>query len=165
MTTKVPPTMTTSMQNVIQMVTTTNNTPDSTTTTIPLDASIPQNTEGKETMTVTITPTNSSNILVIEWGCQASTNAIGRAMIFALFQDSTADAIAAQFVDNEAGNTYTKFTTYRYQMTAGTTSSTTFKLRYGPHTAGTMYIHSSNGSAQTFGGLYPGYLTVTEYKA
>jgi hypothetical protein len=65
------------------------------TTAIPIDDSIPQNTEGAEFMTLAITPTNTSNKLLIQVVMQLSTNADANIGI-ALFQDSTANALAAQ---------------------------------------------------------------------
>ena len=64
------------------------------TTAMPNDNTIPQNDEGDEILTASITPSNTANKLLIEF----STIAGGSSATWiagALFQDSTANAIAA----------------------------------------------------------------------
>lgn len=102
---------------------------------IPNDGTIPQNTEGVEILTVTITPTKSTNILILEWHFQFSaalTNA-QYPCVLAVFQDSTANAIAAEcFVSEASTNSgHTGNTTGRFSKVSGTTSATTFKIRMG----------------------------------
>jgi hypothetical protein len=131
------------------------------TTVIPIDDTIPQNTEGDEQMSLAITPTNASNILYIDVTVMASSGiaAITR-VIAALFQDSTADALAAAFSmdSNQYGGQMVNF---RHKMTAGTTSATTFKVRVGLPAAGT---HTFNGLAggRYLGGVLASSITITE---
>jgi hypothetical protein len=103
------------------------------TTTIPLDNTIPQNTEGDQYMSDSITPTNALNVLRIRSLAYASFN--GGTLSMALFQDSTANALKAmtQFSNASAACTMS----LNHFMAAGTTSSTTFKWRIGASTAGT----------------------------
>mgnify|MGYP003670631653 FL=1 len=79
---------------VVQVVNVTSTARVAGTTTIPHDDTIPQNSEGTEMMTLAITPTNSSNILRIEAVIFLTSSAVGRYILVALFQDSTANAIA-----------------------------------------------------------------------
>ena len=111
----------------------------SVTTVIPFDDTVPQNDEGTEIITLAITPTSTSNKLVIEFFMPAWDG--GTAIIggVGLFQDSTADAIAFAFNVNNA-QTYSKQLGLIHIMDAGTTSSTTFKIRVGPH-ANTMFLN------------------------
>ena len=51
----------------------------------------------------------------------------------------------------------------RHIMTAGTTSATTFKFRYGPN-SGTAFINRGEGG-QTLGGVAPTRMTITEVSA
>lgn len=127
---------------------------------IPKDNTIPQQTEGVEVMTCSITPTNASNILVIKayaWGYNLTSFAD---FVMALFQDATANALAAI-----EGN-YINFasapnrTCLFYKMTAGTTSSTTFKIRCGNSTGVTTYINPG-----IFGGVQCSYMEIMEIKA
>lgn len=135
---------------LVQQVYTSTGSMSTGTTTIPFDDTIPQNTEGTEVLTLAITPTNASNILVIESDLFASTSAQAW-IINALFQDTTANALAAN------GNFHTTATAggtihLQYRMVAGTTSATTFKLRFGPHTAATVTVNGQSGGRK-FGGV------------
>jgi hypothetical protein len=137
----------------------------STSSSIPADDTIPQNTEGTELMTSSITPGNASNYLEIEWqgvitGGTGSGNAYA---VAALFQDSTANSLEASaiWVQNQSLGPGQQMT-LRHRMAAGTTSSTTFKIRIGT-TAGTIYINA-DGSAGTriLGGVMTTRLNIKE---
>ena len=62
--------------------------------TFPFDNTIPQNTEGTELFTVSITPTSSASKLFIQ-AVACLGNSAGDWMTIALFQDSTANSLAA----------------------------------------------------------------------
>ncbi len=134
----------------------------STAVALPYDDTIPQNTEGLELITVTITPKSASNRLRIEF--DASMNAstsVGKISV-ALFQDSTASAIAAQ--GGWGGdNTIQYKAGIVHEMAAGTTSATTFKIRFGAD-AGTAYVNGTNATRR-FGGVQAARLKVTELAA
>jgi hypothetical protein len=129
------------------------------TTTMPLDDTIPQNTEGDQYMTLAITPTNASSTLLIEvnWsGASSVVNTIG----VALFQDSTAGALAAAPLRvAEADQIST--VSYIHKMTAGTTSATTFKVRAGGSSAGTTTFNGRSGG-RLYGGVIASSITITE---
>lgn len=125
--------------HLVQRVTSSTATYSSTTAVITFDDTIPQNTEGAEIDTVTITPTNASNILRISVYLpvyQTGTNAIY--FVVALFQDSIVNAIAARAggTNNNSGTLH-HFLSFSmvHEMTAGTTGNTTFKLRIGTNSA------------------------------
>lgn len=129
-------------------------------TVIPEDDTIPQSTEGTEFITVTITPTNASNILIIR--ADASDVRISGAVetiVAALFQDSTAGALKTTSVANPD----VSLVTLVHRMVAGTTSSTTFKLRIGPGATKTIYINGDNAT-RLFGGTSSITMSVEEYK-
>lgn len=129
------------------------------TTTIPYDDTIPQNTEGNEYMSLAFTPESASNKLKIEVVFQGGVS-VGARLSAALFQDSTANALAAaqMFVDASSGGGVLTFTHY---MTAGTTSATTFKVRAGMNSAGTTTFNGGGG-ARVFGGVAASSITITE---
>jgi hypothetical protein len=130
------------------------------TTTIPTDDTIPQNTEGTEFITLAITPTSAANKLQIDVVVNVAHNAAtNQVIVAALFQDSTADAIAVMD-QNAAQNIRTniKFTHY---MTAGTTSATTFKVRIGTGGASTVTLNGIGGS-RDFGGVLASGITISE---
>lgn len=133
------------------------------TTVIPYDDTIPQNTEGDEYMTLAITPTSATNKLKIEVVCNLAHSSTVTNLLAALFQDATANALAAgQSAKANAANTpgQVLFTHY---MAAGTTSSTTFKVRAGSGTAGTTTFNGASG-ARRFGGVMASSITITEIK-
>ena len=134
----------------------------STAVVIPNDDTIPQNTEGAELFTLSITPTSATSKLLISAIIQAGPNPAAW-MSIALFQDSVANAIAATILYQGVA-TGASILPLNYYMTAGTTSATTFKLRYGPGGAQTMYVNSIP-STRVFGGVCVSSMTITEIAA
>lgn len=131
------------------------------TTTIPSDDTIPQNTEGTEFLTLAITPTNTNNKLLIEVVLICAYSIAAQIWV-ALFQDTTANSLAVvgERLDN-ANNVYA--VVLRHEMTAGTTSSTTFKIRAGSNAAGTLTVNGSAG-ARLMGGVFSSLIRITEYR-
>lgn len=132
---------------------------------IPYDNTIPQQTEGTEILTLAITPKNASNTLIIEASISiTSTNDFG--ICVALFQDATANAIAtSSFLNHPSAGSLTFGNTVplQYIMTAGTTSSTTFKIRVGKNNAGTStYVNGTTGGSSRYGGTLISSLKITE---
>ncbi len=149
----------------VQIVSTQNSALATGTTVIPIDDSKPQNTEGDEYMTLAITPKNVNNRLVIEVivNCGVSGNLMRQ---IALFQDSIADALDVAS-SGIPGTTVTQQTLetipLRFEMVAGTISSTTFKVRAGG-TSGT-FTFNGHGGSRMFGGAFISSITITEYQA
>lgn len=132
------------------------------TTMIPRDNTIPQNTEGDQYMTLAITPKSTSNLLDITVVFFGSASTAGTFCV-SLFQDSTANSLAsvAQYIDT---STAERCTVLRHRMSAGTTSSTTFKVRAGNSTAGTTTFNGQGGT-QLYGGVAMSSITIKEYSA
>ena len=133
------------------------------TTTIPQDDTIPQITEGTEFMTQAITPKATTNKLLIEVNAFVTHSVASVALQGALFQDSTANGLAAcqQYMATGTGRVILML---RHIMTAGTTSSTTFRFRAGGEVAGTMTFNGISGN-RFYGGVSLSSITITEYKA
>lgn len=131
------------------------------TTVMPADDTIPQNTEGDEYMTLAITPKSATNKLKIDVVFQGTISIAGILSV-ALFQDSTADALAAAPA-NTGGSGEMGTTKFTYYMTAGTASATTFKVRAGPSGAGTTTFNGTGG-ARRYGGVAASSITITEIK-
>jgi hypothetical protein len=149
---------------VIQRVSTLVVTSTTGTTVIPWDDSIPQITEGDQYMTQAITPKNTNNILVIDALIVFSNSgSVNLELTAALFQDSTANALAAVNSVN-AVSLGPMVLPLRYIMTAGTTSATTFRIRAGAQNAGTTTLNGSAG-ARKLGGAMTSYMMITEYAA
>lgn len=130
------------------------------TATIPLDDTIPQNTEGFQILSVSITPKSASNKLKISINTfLMNSNASSNTHQMALFQDSNANAIAATCQAN--GTQFMTQMSLIHYMTAGTTSSTTFNVRVGNNAAGTTTVNGSAG-ARLYGGVGMSSITVEE---
>lgn len=129
------------------------------TTTIPRDDTIPQNTEGDQYMTLAITPKSATSILEIDVVFNG-TNSVTGTFTVALFQDTTANALAAvgQYISS-AGNLYN--VKLNYKMTSGTTSATTFKIRAGSDQAGTTTFNGSAGG-RLYGGVFASSIRIRE---
>lgn len=138
------------------------------TTTVPADDTIPQNTEGTAILgPLSITPQSAVNNLRIVANVNIShSSASAKTMTIALFQDSTANALAAACSGNDSGLSATGGGVcnirLEYVMTAGTTSATQFSIRGGANIAGTMTVNGSSGS-RLFGGVLISNLTIEEY--
>ena len=130
------------------------------TTTVPLDDSIPQKTEGTEFMTLAITPTSATNKLKIEV-LFIGVYPADAVMALMLFQDSTANALATNFNWSGGSNTRNFSMHLSHFMTAGTTSATTFKIRAGGDNSGTLTFNGRTGSRQ-YGGTLASSITITE---
>jgi hypothetical protein len=147
---------------IIQVVNTTSGAVATGTTTMALDNTIPQNGEGNEVLTLAITPTSSSNYLIIESVINGAVSADKR-VIMALFQDSTAGALSAAH-DMLRTTNYATQVSIQHYMAAGTTSETTFKIRAGGSGAGTFTFNGAVGG-RYFGGVGNAFLTITEISA
>lgn len=133
------------------------------TTTIPFDDTIPQNTEGTEFMTLAITPTDAGNKLIITVVTQL-TNSVGIvALTSCLFQDSIANALACMVTTTPVANSPT-YLGFKHEMTAGTTSSITFKIRSGPNVANTVTFNGQV-AGRIYGGVIASSIRIEEIAA
>lgn len=124
---------------VVQQVRSNSTSNFTTTTTIPQDNTIPQITEGAEFLTVTITPTNGSNVLILE--ANLSFDAITSPnQTIAFFVDATANALAAFPCVVDVGGQRPNYSP-RFYLTAGSTTARTYRLRVGPAVAGTCVVN------------------------
>ena len=130
------------------------------TTIIPYDNTIPQNTEGDQYMSLSITPKNVNSLLEIEV-IFVGTSSGATNLIVALFQDSAANAIATVTIGIPAAAQ--AFTIpLKHTITVGTVAATTFKVRAGSGVAGTTTFNGA-ASAQLFGGVASSRITIKEY--
>jgi hypothetical protein len=147
--------------NFVQRVSTVVTSVATGTSVIPYDDTIPQNNEGDQYMSLSITPQSASNILVIDV-IMNITNSNTVNMTAALFQDSTANALAAVPFSLLSGSFVVQLV-MSYVMTAGTTSATTFKVRAGGNTTGTTTFNGVGG-ARLYGGVMASSIIINEYK-
>lgn len=151
----------TALDKIVQVVEATPYTTySSTATSFPYDDNIPQNTAGAQWNSVTITPTNASNRLRIEAEFSLVMGSGASDAAAAIFQDSTANALAASYIYTPAA--YDMQMRVTHEMAAGTTSATTFKVRAGGN--GTTFYVNGNASARKGGGTNAVRMRVTEIK-
>ena len=129
--------------------------------TFPIDDTIPQISEGNSaSMDLAITPSSASNKLLIQVSLAISSSS-GGGCVGALFQDSTANALACSYSYLHHANYPIGTVAFAHDMSAGTTSSTTFKVRFGSH-VGTAYMNNEGGSRR-YGGTCTSSITIFEY--
>ena len=132
------------------------------TTIIPADNTIPQNTEGTQFISKSIAPSSAANVLRVNATVQLQYTASGY-IISALFQDSISNALTAQLAYYGADqNPFSH--SIAYEMIAGATAQTTFKVRSGGGVAGTVTF-SGNNSSSLFSGIMASTLKIEEIMA
>jgi hypothetical protein len=132
------------------------------TATIPQDGTVPQNTEGTAyaCLDTTYTPTSATSLLEIEVFIPITVTNASNGSTLALFRDSGANAIAASSGTNSGSAYRLGGVMLKVFVTAGSTSATTFKLRYGP-TGGTMWFNSET-SGNVWGAAQVAFMSVKE---
>lgn len=147
---------------VVQVVCTPLGTSTTGTTPLPADDTIPQITEGDQYMTRAITPTSTSNKLLITVVCHVSFSVASALVTAALFQDATAGALACGSL-RQASNDLPQAIVFSHYMDAGTTSETTFRVRAGGAAAGTTTFNGTGGG-RYYGGVLASSIAITEVK-
>lgn len=137
-------------------------TTDSTTTQIPRDNTVPQNTEGKEYFTVSITPKSNTNKIVgvVNINLGAGTN--NTIVAASVFRDSGANAIHTESI-RVADSSDTAALTFTFEDSPATSSAVTYKVRFGPGSAATAYVNQGL-SGSYYGGVMKSSITVLEIR-
>ena len=130
-------------------------------TVVPYTDNVPTQTQGDQYMSLAITPTDALSTLEIDVVLHVSSGSAVAANIAALFQDATANALKASVNQQFASSQPTVFV-FKHVMVAGTTASTTFKVRAGPVSAATMSFNGASGG-RTVGGSMASSITIKEY--
>lgn len=117
---------------VAQVVIATTSTTQSFTTVIPLDGTTPQNTEGTEILTVSITPQNAGSTLAIDFRAWGTVQGI-MGVTTAVFRDSEVNALDSAPV-HTSGNDHIQSFILSTNVSAGSTAAQTFKIRIGQET-------------------------------
>lgn len=128
------------------------------TTAIPLDNTIPQNTEGTEIITQAITPKYASSTIRVTFQGWGTVNGAG-ALIAALFVDTTANALTASATTTPSGNELEPVV-LMYEEASASTTARTYKIRVGPN-GGTARMNG-NTAGRFFGGVSRSTLIVEE---
>ena len=132
------------------------------TTAIPKDNSTPQNTEGTQVLTGSITPKATTDILTVKFDITMSVNHAGGVIVAALFRDSGAGAVFSKplYSIANAANTWA----FEYAVVAGSVSATTFNLRVG-NPAGATVTFNGEAGGNLFNGTMISSMTIIESKA
>lgn len=131
-------------------------------TALPIDNTTPQNTEGNQYMSATITPTSASSKLVIEATLNFARDLGSDAIVAAIFQDATVNALSVAYVAQGGGSSNGFQIKIRYEIVSGTTSATTFKIRVGGDGTAILYFNGDSSGNPLFNGLVASTMTVTE---
>jgi len=132
------------------------------TTQIPVDDTIPQNTEGTQILSVTLTPQSTTNKLRIRWNGMGSISVLDP-IVWAMFSSASGNALVAGVVNPPAAN-FLEMINGEFEYTPGSTSSVTISIRVGPGAAVTVRMNG-NTSQRYFGGAANCFLVVEEIKA
>lgn len=133
------------------------------TTVMPYDDTIPTQSgpaEGDEYFSLAITPKSATSKLVIDVVFNWSSSIGSTFVSCALFQDATANALAAVSSVSQSIND-ADCMSFTHTMTSGTTSATTFKVRAGLNNPGTLTMNGNVG-ARRFGGVMASSIVIRE---
>lgn len=129
-------------------------------TNIPFDNTIPQNTEGTQVLTQSITPTSGANVIRVEFGGWGSTVGSGSNMTASLIQDATANALAA--AASQFGATSAIGPIFlRHEFVGNIIVATSMNIRVG-NSAATVTINADTTPTQLYGGRASTWENVTE---
>lgn len=130
---------------LVQQKRATSTTATSTTKTLNDTGTSPTTSNTDSIITLSVTPTNASNILMFEFCTPYSCNTDGM-VSFCLFEGST---FRTGFPQWQNGNTTARDETmnFTYYRTAGTTSPTTFDVRWGTSAGTCRTLQNGSGTA------------------
>lgn len=130
---------------------------------IPIDDTIPQNTEGTQAYSLAITPSSAANVLNITGVGFATQNTGGGQHInFALFVDAVANAVAAGGAFASTDGT-PACVPMRVSLLASTIAAV--KMRFANASGATTYFNGFSGGSRVYGGVAEGSLQIDEVMA
>ena len=130
---------------------------------IPLDDTIPQNTEGAEVFTQAITPKFNTSKILITVVLNLSNSNASNLHTAAIFRDSVANSIAAGWAKCVGTNAPSSPMVINFLDSPATTSAVTYKVRIG-YSAGSSSVVQVNGGSGTryLGGSLASGMTLME---
>jgi hypothetical protein len=130
--------------------------------TVPIDDTIPQNNEGDEYMSLSITPRSPLSRLIIEVSAHVAHSVGVVGMVMSLFQDDLPSALRSTFgVAGVSAGGQPFALSLRHVMAAGASNPTTFKTRIGSPNAGTTTFNGLGG-ARFLGGVLASGMMIRE---
>lgn len=125
---------------------------------IPLDDTIPQDTEGFELLTLTVTPKSVTSKLIIDFKGQVCLTTDGVFMA-ALIKDLAVDSFFATAITSKADEL--SQVNFKVVVPSTTLDARTYKLIVGTDTSN-VFRFNGNVSSRLFGGVSKSILSVTE---
>jgi hypothetical protein len=151
------PAWATGVSSVLQLVQVSTAAHSTQTSTIPLDDTIPQSSEGTQILTVNITPSNNTSRLVVTGVMQFGLSQADQ-VIVSLFNGGT-NAIAA-WSDNFAGGLGQM--SFVHEFVPGSTSPLTMAVRMGDVGGNQLDVNGISGG-RLFGGVQRCWMLIAEY--
>lgn len=147
----------------IQVVTSQLNTSATSSSIIPFDNTAPQISEGTQYISLAITPTRTTNKIFIEFNVSHVSGNGTQFPVMAIFRNDQTNALCAYGgCVNTAGTGFYCAANLQVETVAGTTSALTISLRFGPDSAGTVYMNADDAGNQYLGGTWIATLKATE---
>jgi hypothetical protein len=135
-----------------------------TATTIPVDTTPPQITEGAEMMTLVITPTAIGSTIVVRASGAFGLSVAPDYVTMAMFRDAVATALDARtaYQTTTLGAPAIQLENYTEIVTVSLTAIT-IRIRAGTNGGTTPYLNGSNIATPTFSGASNSYIIAEEY--
>ena len=130
---------------------------------LPIDDTIPQIGEGVEILTLNITPSSTSNKILLFFNGMCATASATNTIGAAIFRNATAGAIVANAVNPPNTGLRTQLPIVHVDSPASI-AATTYSVRVGTQAGDTIRFNGSN-TARTFGGVAITYLIAIEVRA
>jgi hypothetical protein len=131
----------------------------STTTIVPLDNTIPTNTEGSQIWSTSFTPVSATSTIQVSYSTTVSNNTASRSVITSVFAGTTnLGAVALYLPTSNQPYLLTNMVTY----TPGSTATITLSARTGPSAAVTCYINQT--PTATLGGALVSKYVIMEFE-
>ena len=133
-------------------------------TALPVDDTKPQNTEGTQVLSVSLSPKSTTNRVRVRVTLFGSLTTGPANLGAGLFLNSGADAVRAAAATVTVGN-YLQVITMEYEHVPGSTSSQTYAVRVGAHTSAGPARLNGYPAGRYFGGVAGATIEVEEIAA
>lgn len=130
---------------------------------IPNDDTLPQNTEGTQILSVSLTPKSTTNRIRLRFQGMFSSNTAPGTVAAAVFSSASASALRSTLATSPQVD-YPQQIVLEHEYVPGTTAALTFTVRVGPISGVTIRMNGTS-SARLFGGSLGATLVVEEIAA
>lgn len=131
---------------------------------IPVDDSIPQNTEGTQILSDSITPASTLNKILVKFNAFGGRASELVTIVAAIFRNSTADAIAVTAQSNQNASGQLTGLSLQYLDSPASISAQTYSIRVGSSSSDIALNGRTNSLARVFGGQAAATMILQEIK-